>query len=1019
MSREGNVAVGIVRLGSYLVFGALLGAPLAAQVTERESLSSTGGEANGASRHASTSADGRFVAFESAATNLGPSLATNGFRQVFVRDRFRGTTEIVSVSSAGAQGNGDSAHPWISPDGRYVAFDSAANNLVAHDVGTWTDVFVRDRQLATTVIASVDSSGAQRGGNSHDPSISADGRYVAFTSLAAIAPDDTNGLEDVYVRDLSGGTTVRASVDGNGLEGDGASGSCSISADGQHVAFLSAATNLVAGDTNGAVDVFVRDLALGATERASVDGTGAEGNQDCGDRPAISADGRTVAFTSLASNLVAPDTNGAADVFVRDRQLGTTELASIDGGGGQGDGDSGAPALSPDGRFVAFRSLATSLVLDDANGAADVFVHDRQLGTTDRASVDGGGAEANGASDAPVISPDGRYVSFESDATNLVALDANGATDVFLHDRTTGLTVRASVGGGVEGDDFSVAPSVSGDGRYVAFHSQATDLVPGDTNGDLDVFVRDRFTGATERVSVGPGGIEGDGDSSGPCISPDGRYVVFFSEATNFVAGDTNGVSDAFLRDRQAGTTELISVNAGGGAADGPSYGSYGALISADGRYVAFVSDATNLVPGGTNGVEHVFLRDRVQGTTEIVSVSTFGVQGNALSFAPSMSSDARFVAFASNASNLDPADVNGLPDVFLRDRLLGTTELVSFANDGTQGDAASLNPSVSADGRYVAFRSSATNLVANDTNGRVDVFVRDRVNATTERESVDPGGADGDGSSFEPTISADGRFVAFQSAATNLVPGDTNGMMDVFVRDRLAGTTERASVATDGTQSDLGSGIPSMSADGRFVVFPSDATDLATGDTNAYSDVFLRDRVPSGFTSVCEPGVGSTGLCPCNNPPSGPGRGCDNSAGTGGAALTAAGLAYLSADSLVFTATGELSSAMSILVQGTALGGGGIYGRGLRCVDGTRLSLYVKAASGGNVVAPDFGAGDPSISARSAALGDLIQPGQSRWYFMSYRDPLGACPRQWNDFNALALHTVNATQAGRIDWSL
>ncbi len=1016
MAREGNVAVGIVRLGSFLVFAALLGAPLPAQLTERVSLSSTGGEANGASRHVSTSADGRFVAFESAATNFGPNLPTTGFLQIYVRDRLRGTTEIASVSTAGARGNGDSSHPSISPDGRYVAFDSVANNLIGHDIGTWTDVFVRDRKLGTTVIASVDSSGAQRGGNSHDPSISADGRYVAFTTVAAIAPDDTNGLEDVYVRDLSGGTTVRASVDGNGLEGDGASGSCSISADGQHVAFQSAATNLVAGDTNGAVDVFVRDLALGATERASVDGNGVQGNQDCGDRPSLSADGRFVAFQSQASNLVAGDTNGVADVFVRDRQLGATEIASLDDGGGQGDGDSGDPVLSPDGRFLVFRSVATSLVLGDSNGAADVFVRDRQMGTTDRASVDGGGAEANGASDAPVISPDGRWVSFESDATNLVAADANAATDVFLHDRTTGLTVRASVGGGIEGDDFSVSPSVSGDGRYVAFHSQASDLVPGDTNGALDVFVRDRFTGTTERVSLGPGGIEGDGDSINPCISSDGRYVVFFSEATDFAAGDTNGVSDAFLRDRQTGATELISVNAGGGVANGPSYGSYGGLISADGRFVAFVSDATNLVQGGTNSVEHVFVRDRVQGTTEVVSLSTFGVFGNALSFSPSMSPDGRFVAFASSASNLAVSDLNGLPDVFLRDRQNGTTEIVSFANDGSQGDSPSLSPSVSADGRWVAFRSASTNLVPNDTNGRADVFVRDRVNATTERESVDAVGTEGDGSSFEPTISADGRYVAFQSAATNLVPGDTNGSMDVFVRDRLSGTIERASVATDGTPGDQGSGIPSMSADGRFVVFPSDATTLAPWDTNAFSDVFLRDRRPSGFTSVCEPGVGGVHECPCGNPPAGPGQGCDNSAGTGGASLAASGLAYLSSDSLVFTAAGELASAMSVLVQGSSLGTGGVYGRGVRCVNGARLSLYVKTASGGTVVAPDVG--DPSVSARAAALGDEIQPGQTRWYFVLYRDPLGACAKRWEDF-ASGLHTVNATQAGRVDWSL
>ena len=1008
----------LVRISACSSLLVLLALPLRAQGTERFSLSSAGGEANGESRHASTSADGRYVAFESAATNLGPNLATNGSRHVFVRDRLRGVTEIVSVSSAGVQGNGDSSRPSISADGRFVAFESAATNLVAHDVGPWTDVFVRDRKLGATVMASLDSSGAQRGGDSHEPSISADGRYVAFTSPGAFDPVDTNVLDDVYVRDLSTGTTTRASVGGTGNEGDAASGSPSISSDGRYVAFLSAATTLVAGDTNSVADVFVHDLVAETTERASVDSAGVEGNVECIGRPAISSDGRYVAFESLASNLVASDVNGVADVFVRDRTLGTTELASVGVGGTQGDGDSGDPVLSPDGRFVVFDSVASTLVAGDTNGVADVFLRDRQALTTDRASVESAGLEGNAASGVPAISADGRYLTFESDATNLVVLDANGASDVFLRDRTTGLTARVSVGGGTEGNDFSVTPSVSADGRYVAFQSNATNFIAGDTIDTLDVFVRDRFTGALECVSVDPGGARGDGDSLGPCVSADGRYVLFFSEATTLVAGDTNGVQDAFLRDRQTGTTEKISVDPGGGPANGPSFGSYGSLLSYDGRFVAFVSDATNLVPGGTNGFEHVFVRDRALGTTEVASVSSGGFQGNSLSFTPSMSGDGRFVTFASMASNLAIPDLNALPDVFVRDRLLGTTEIASLTFTGAQGDSPSFNPTISLDGRYVAFRSASTNLVPNDTNGRVDVFVRDRVAATTERASVDGTGTEGDGSSFEPTISADGRYVAFESQATNLVAGDTNGAMDVFVRDRLSGTTERASVASDGTEANQGSGVPSMSPDGRFVAFPSDATNLVPWDTNAFSDVFLRDLRPSGFTSVCEPGVAGIHVCPCANPPSGPGRGCDNSAGTGGAALSATGFAYLSSDTLVFTASGELAASASVLVQGTALNGGGVYGRGVRCLVGTRLSLYVKAASGGTVVAPDVGAGDPSVTSRSAALGDVIQPGESRWYCVLYRDPLGTCPRRWEDL-AAGIHTVNATQAGRIDWSL
>jgi hypothetical protein len=245
-------------------------------------------------------------------------------------------------------------------------------------------------------------------------------------------------------------------------------------------------------------------------------------------------------------------------------------------------------------------------------------------------------------------------------------------------------------------------------------------------------------------------------------------------------------------------------------------------------------------------------------------------------------------------------------------------------------------------------------------------------------------------------------------------VPGDTNGAFDIFVRDRWIGTTERVSVDSSGMQGDLDSDISGLSiyADGRFVAFGSNATNLVTGDTNGTTDVFLRDTVASGFASTCDPGVTGVVPCPCSNPAMGPVRGCNNSAGTGGARLTASGIAYISVDSLVFTTSGETSTALSVVMQGNdSITTGLVYGQGVRCLGGTVIRrLFTKQAAFGSITAPDFAAGDPSVSARSAAKGDVIQAGQSRWYLVYYRDStvLGGCP---------ASSTFNSTQTGEVSW--
>jgi Tol biopolymer transport system component len=409
--------------------------------------------------------------------------------------------------------------------------------------------------------------------------------------------------------------------------------------------------------------------------------------------------------------------------------------------------------------------------------------------------------------------------------------------------RAHDLTERVSVGpGGVQGNDRSFVPSISADGRFVAFPSAASNLVPGDTNGQTDVFVRDRQMDTTRRVNVGPGGVQGDNSSFFPSISATGRFVAFVSHASNLVSPGTNGWNHVFVRDRQRGTTRLVSVGPQGvqGNAD-----CYLVTISANGRFVAFYSDASNLVPRDTNRAADVFLRDRQTGTTRRVSVGPHGVQGNGSSGAPSISADGRFVAFDSAASNLVRGDTNGQADVFVRDRQMATTRRVSVGPGGVQGNSGSGTPSISADGRFVAFDSAASNLVPGDTNGQTDVFLHDRQTGTTLRMSIGPGGIQGNDHSYQPSISADGRFVAFSSFASNLVPGGIEGQEDVYVRDRRTGTTRRVSLARGGAPANGDSFNSSISADGRFVAFESFASNLVPGDTNDALDVFVRTLVP------------------------------------------------------------------------------------------------------------------------------------------------------------------------------
>lgn len=402
---------------------------------------------------------------------------------------------------------------------------------------------------------------------------------------------------------------------------------------------------------------------------------------------------------------------------------------------------------------------------------------------TERLSVSTTGIPGNGHSNLPSISADSRYVAFESLAGNLVADDTNNAKDVFVHDRLTGETTRVSVGlNGTQGNGMSYNAAISADGRYVVFQSSADNLVAGDTALWMDVFLHDRQTGRTMRVGVGPNGAEGNGPSHNPAISSDGRYIAFQSEANNLVVGDTNAAMDVFVYDQMVGGTTRVSVGSGG--TEGKGF-SYNPSLSADGRYVVFQSEADSLVVGDTNVAMDTFVHDRMTGETTRVSVGPNGAEGNGPSYNPAISEDGRYVAFQSDADNLVISDTNMQMDVFVHDRQTGQTQRVSVGVSGTEGNGISYNPAVSADGRYVAFESKADNLVADDTNLRRDVFVFDHQTGAIERLSVTSDGIQGDDDSRNPIVSADGRYVAFSSCAGNLVVDDAKIPDDVYIRDR------------------------------------------------------------------------------------------------------------------------------------------------------------------------------------------------------------------------------------------
>ena len=812
------------------------------------------GSGNSDSYEAVISADGSKIAYRSHASDLTTDDTDSG-ADIFLYDIASATNTLVSVSRFGGSGNGSSFDPVISADGSQIAFESVASNLTANDLDGLPDIFLYDTSSATNTLVSVNRFGGSSNSNSLDPVISADGSKVAFRSYATnLTVNDTDFISDVFLYDVASATNTLVSVGSGGGSGNNTSLQPAISADGSKVVFRSRASNLTANDTDTFDDVFLFDVSTETNTLVSVGMSGLSGNGFSAE-PVINADGSQVAYYSFASNLSALDTNSHGDVFLFDVAGATNTLLSLNTAGtASGDGFSGQPVISAAGAAIGFNSYATELHVGDLNHDRDVFVW--EAGTIELISVvDPSLVSETGAGDSytygQTVSDDGRYVVFESRAGNLAPGDSNGRYDVFLRDRQTGTTrlISQNLAGIGSGNSDSYSPVISGDGSKIAYYSYASHLTASDANGRADVYLYDVATGSNTLVSVNSTGTNsGNLDSLTPAISSDGSKVAYISRASDLAANDTNGRSDVYLYDVATGTNTLVSLNSAG-TASGNGDSRNMPSISADGSRVVYSSSASDLTTtSDANGGDDVFLYDVATATNRLVSID---YTGTASGSGPSrrgsqavISAGGTKVAFTSWATDLVTNDSNGRQDVFLYDVASGANTLVSIDHTGVAsgigGDSS--QPVISADGSRIAYISRAHNLVTNDTNNRFDVFLYDADTSTNTLVSVNSAGtSSGNGDSRNPVISGDGAKVAYDSSASDLVSVDGNLNADSFLYDAADETNILLSINSAGSDSGNGrsAGDVVISADGTTVAFDSSSSDLVANDYNGTWDVF------------------------------------------------------------------------------------------------------------------------------------------------------------------------------------
>ena len=670
-----------------------------------------------------------------------------------------------------ASANGDSAAPWISADGRFVLFSSSASDLVPNDNNQMgVDVFLRDRGSNTTVLVSANFSGTGGGdGNSLAGQVSTNGRYAVFQSDASdLLPGDTNGVSDIFVRDLQTGSNILVSVAADGSWGNGASTDPVMTPDGRYVAFVSAANNLVAGDTNGIADVFVRDLVNGTTRLVSA---------------------------------------GASGV------------------------DASPPVMTPDGRFVAY-AVMTGRWGYYSSPTGEVYVCDLVSNVTLWASTNAANIAnsvfnlSNTASYHPAISDDGQSVAFKTGT-------GTGPAMIFQFRPASGITTVISSNGFSPWPqiDGIYGPEISPDGRVIIF------VATNQSAACLTVQLWDAQAGTNLTVSVATdGSLPTNSISDTPAVSADGHYVVFMSNATNLTANVVSNNFHIYCRDAQAGTTQLIDVDTNGVGSASPLAAV--PVMSSNGRDIAFECRGGGLANGDQNGMFNVYLRDLNSQTTELISpidASLILRTGDGFSFlSPSaLSDDGRKLVFTSLADDLVPNDTNSNRDVFVYDTQAGTNTLASVGLDGNSAAGLSFSPVMSAGGRFVLFISTATNLVANNTSGATNIYLRDLEAGTTALVNVDSNGALlGTNGASAPVISQDGRYIAFlcKTNSSQSYPG-------TYWRDVVAGQTILL------TNSSSLSQTPSISADGQRVLWFDSSSHLYVWDAPSRLNVVFQPR--------------------------------------------------------------------------------------------------------------------------------------------------------------------------------
>jgi uncharacterized repeat protein (TIGR01451 family) len=876
-----------------------------------ELVSDTGGSqstfpATGARQ--TVSADGRYVVFSSSSTNLAPGqVDDNGSTDIFLYDRVLDTMRLVSHSLAGAAvtANNLSFGPSISADGRYVAFYSSASNIAGGDFNNTDDVFVFDRDTGTNTLVShaagVPSSAA--GSSSFSPMISADGNWVAFVSLANnLMPGqvpDPFGSNEVFLwsRATNTSTMISHAATSTTTGADNGSREPVLSADGSWVAYLSFSSNLAAGTTdfNQKWDAYLWQRSTNTSRLVSRSGVSAAtaGNGTV-QNVRISADGSQVLFLSDGTDYLAAqtDTNTGLDAFLWSRATGGIALASRSAASATTTGNGvvfDAAALSADGNWVAFTSSATNLVTgqSDTNGTEDIFLWSRAGDATELVSRREGTTTTTSASTSNStiynldISADGALVAYITRATQLVAgqTDANGLADLFVYRRATGTNALVSGSGGsatVASDGGCRVPVFSANGRWVGFYTTSSDIVPGvlDTNSSEDVLLYDSSTGAATLVSrrdaAAPSDTAGGpsivpqilGLGAGPtplaAVSADGRYLVFQSASDRLISGQADrnlSGYDVFLYDRQAGVTTLVSRAHGTATTTGNSTSQL-PVISADGRWVAFISRASNLVAGqlDTTTTDDIFLWDRQTGAMTLVShtATNLAVAAGGVS-SPVISADGSWIAYVSTATNLVAGQSDILSsslDVFHWSRATGANAVVSHRSTGLTLTIGGSEPWISADGRFVAFLSLSSFVVAGqvDSNSVNDLFLWDRTTGGVILVSSGTASALTAVGASAPAMSADGNWIAFSSTSNAVISGvtDTNSQNDLFLWERATGAKRlmsrtAASATTAGNSFSLG---VMLSADGSRAAFLSRATNLVSGtDTNSNHDVFVFDR--------------------------------------------------------------------------------------------------------------------------------------------------------------------------------